>query len=164
MDAATTLNKLTDLLKFKSRRLRITVGLIAAIAFVIGLYLSYLQQPTVFNKLDWTYVALVYIAILPCVALINAVRFRVTAQALNINYSLSRSFAISVYSTVANMLPLPGGLLVRMANLKNEENTYKRTAAVSIYVSALSAIVSLVIASLANHLGNSLMHGLFGMP
>lgn len=149
MDITTTLNKLNDLLKFKSRRLRITVGLIAAIAFVIGLYLSYLQQPTVFNKLDWTYVALIYIAILPCVALINAVRFRVTARAMNVNYSLSQSFAIAVYSTVANMLPLPGGLFVRMANLKNEENTYKNTAVVSINVSALSAIVSLVIASLA---------------
>jgi hypothetical protein len=124
-----------------------TVGMMAAIPFFGGIYISYLQQPTVFNNLNWLYVAVIYVLILPVVTLINALRFRFTAEAFGIHYSLSRSLSISIFSTVANMLPLPGGLMVRMANLKNDSNTYQNTALVSLYVSIVSALVTILLAT-----------------
>ena len=149
MDVTDTLNKIAELLKFKSRRLRMTVGVMAAIPFFAGIYISYMQQPTVFNNLNWSYVAVIYVLILPVVTLINALRFRFTAEAFGIRYSLSRSLSISVFSTVANMLPLPGGLMVRMANLKNDSNSYQNTALVSLYVSIVSALMTILLASAA---------------
>lgn len=149
LDTTGTVNKFAELLKFRSRRLRISVGIIAAMTFFVGFYISYQQQPTVFINLNWPMVAFIYILVLPVVAIINTLRFKLTAKAFNLDYSFQRSFVITVYSTVANMLPLPGGLLVRMANLKHESNTYANTAAVSLYVSALSAFITLVIAATA---------------
>lgn len=113
------------------------VILLAAIGFVLGLYLSYRAQPDLLANPNWGSIALVAIIGVPVILILNALELQVSANLIGQQFSFSQAAEVTVIGSAANMLPLPGGTMVRVAALKIAGASLKRSSAVTLLVSGL---------------------------
>ncbi|WP_205599864.1 lysylphosphatidylglycerol synthase domain-containing protein [Arhodomonas sp. KWT] len=86
---------------------------------------------------------------MPLTVFTNAVQFWLTADLLRVHMPLARAVQITLLSTAANMLPLPGGSVVRIAALKSDDNTYRQGTAATVLVAGNWLGVTLVLAGCA---------------
>lgn len=136
MSAAARLLALTKLVARRSsiieRPLVRRVGvLLAAVVFFGGLSLALAARPTLFRDVDLSVWALV-LACVPLTVIINSCQFWLTASLLHVTMPPARAVLVTLLSTAANMLPLPGGSLIRIAALKSTDNTYGQGTAATI--------------------------------
>lgn len=136
-------------LTFKSSRVKSVAGVLAVTGLAAGIVVALRSQPMSFSDVNWNICIFIFFVVMPVVVLINAVRFQITSGLIQNKTKLGRALIIATYSTAANMLPLPGGFAVRVANLKNNENTYKKAVMATTYVSLLSAAVTVTMAAFA---------------
>ncbi len=113
------------------------VILLAAIGFVLGLYLSYRAHPELLANPNWGSIALVAIIGVPVILILNALELQVSANLIGQQFSFSQAAEVTVIGSAANMLPLPGGTMVRVAALKIAGASLKRSSAVTLLVSGL---------------------------
>lgn len=126
----------------RARRLGI---LLAFAAFCVGFVLAFRAHPGLLDDLDYGAWVLV-LCLVPVTFLGNALQFLCTAGLLGTRIGLSRAMFVTVLSAGANMLPLPGGSLVRIAALKTETNTYRQTTFTTLLVAGCWLAVVLVLA------------------
>ncbi|HZD51880.1 MAG TPA: hypothetical protein VE175_02430, partial [Woeseiaceae bacterium] len=118
------------------RRLRRAGVLLALAAFCGGMVAAWTIHPDLFDHLvlrPW----LLVLACVPLTILGNAAQFWMSSRLLgvvNIAF-VPGAILVAILSTAANMLPLPGGTLVRIAALKRTSNTYGQAT----YVTMLAA-------------------------
>ena len=91
---------------------------VAFLGFVLGIYLSYRVQPDVLSNLNWGPFALVALVGVPMIVVLNTLEFQLSARLLERRFSFSQAAEVTIIGSVANMLPLPGGTMVRVAALK----------------------------------------------
>ncbi len=85
---------------------------------VAGLVTSIQAQPDVLTGLDWRYLLLVMLLPVPLMVALNAWEYLLTGRLLGRSIALFDALEVTILGTAANMLPLPGGALVRVAGLK----------------------------------------------
>lgn len=96
---------------------RIALGC-AAVFLVAGLLYSYNLQPQVLHDLVvWPVVLLIFIGV-PLTLCLNAVEFGILARLGRVQVTLLKALEITLLGSAANLLPLPGSTLVRVAALK----------------------------------------------
>lgn len=130
-----------------TRARRIALFLAAAMLFG-GLALSIATRPLLLQDLA----PLPWLLLLACVPLTiggNAAQFRVTAHLIGVRMPWRRAAVVAVLGTAANMLPLPGGSIVRIAALKTASNSYLHTTRVTVLAAGNWLGVSLTIAAVA---------------
>lgn len=118
---------------FENPRVRGVGILLAVLAFAGGGALALGARPQLLHQVEvltW----LLVLACVPMTVLANSSQFWLTAHLLNVPMPLVRAFLITLLSTAANMLPLPGGSLVRIAALKSTSTTYGQGTAVTLLV------------------------------
>ncbi|RUW52578.1 hypothetical protein EOA32_12360 [Mesorhizobium sp. M1A.F.Ca.ET.072.01.1.1] len=95
------------------------LGLIVAISiFAGGLLLAIQSMPGLFERLNAIpFVFLVMVAV-PATAALNALELQIMAAMAKKNMAWANAFEIGVFSSAANMLFLPAGLLSRAAALR----------------------------------------------
>jgi hypothetical protein len=142
-------SSLLDVLALKSNRTKSLFGVLALTAFTAGFVWAYQEYPFALGEVKWTYVFLLWLALLPAVTLVNALRFYVTSRALGNRCTLRRAVTVTVFSTAANMLPIPGGMIVRAANLKGVNNNIKGAVSATLLTSAFSGLVTILLAAAA---------------
>lgn len=76
------------------------------------------------QRIEWVPLAVVSLVATPIGVLLNACEYRLSASAISIQQSWSRSARISVYGTAANLLPIPGASLVRIDALRQARASY----------------------------------------
>ncbi len=91
----------------------------AAIAFAAGLYASYSAMPEIVSKMRWKFFLLVVLVGVPITQMSSAVEMMLMSRLVGKKFSLSESFRIAIVGGAANMLPIPGGAIVRVAALKS---------------------------------------------
>ncbi|MDT8404341.1 lysylphosphatidylglycerol synthase domain-containing protein [Sulfuriflexus sp.] len=96
----------------------------AIILFFFGLFYSLYESQHSITSLDWLYILIILALCLPPTIIINGVRYKYTSSLAHNHISTQRALNISILSSAANILPLPGGVMVKLANLKKPENTY----------------------------------------
>jgi hypothetical protein len=89
--------------------------------FAAALYLSYRTLSGV--ALDWRWLALIA-ALVPVTLLLAGMEYQLCGRILGHRIQLSDALRISILSTSANLLPLPGALLVRTQALKLRGSQY----------------------------------------
>lgn len=92
--------------------------IIAATAFAVGLYLSYKAMPNVVLSLKWKPFLVVLLVGVPMTQMASAVEMILMGRLVNRNFTLPESLRIAIVGGAANMLPIPGGAIVRVAALK----------------------------------------------
>lgn len=138
-----------DLFAVRSDRARATFGVFALILFTSGLVWAYRQNPSVLHQLRWSYALLLVVVLLPMAAIANATRFHVTARTVGSPCTFGRALVIAAFSTAANLLPLPGGMIVRIANLRGTEDGLAGAVSVTVLSAVLAAVVTLMLSASA---------------
>lgn len=107
----------------KRRRSRWTY---AAAAVVFGLATWYAVAGIDVSPSDvrWEVVALLVGVAVPATTVLNGQEYRVTAQLLGQQHSFAVGFRISVLGSAANIMPVPGAVLVRGAAMRLGGATY----------------------------------------
>ncbi len=113
------------------------VLIVAAIGFVLGIYLSYRAQPDLLSNPNWGPLIAVAVIGVPVTVALNMLEFQASAKLVGLRFSLVQAAEITIIGSVANMLPIPGGTMVRVAALKAAGTTVKRGTAVTLLVSGL---------------------------
>jgi hypothetical protein len=108
------------------RRLERIALLVAVPALVAGLWYSVQRQPQVFDQLRWTWLLAVLLVGMPLITLSNALRFSLTLRLVGQRWPFPALLRASILSSAANMLPLPGGLMLRIAYLRNAQTSLAR--------------------------------------
>jgi hypothetical protein len=94
------------------RRGSFTVG---AALFVVVFAMGWRQLPT--EGITWVWLA-VSLAIVPIVMVLNGMEYQVAARLLAHRVPLGEAMRISVLGSIANLLPVPGAILVRAGALR----------------------------------------------
>lgn len=115
---------------------------LAALAFAAGIIVSAHAEPQLVTDIDWRVILLLLIPVLIAIAL-NCCEFILCGRMIGQRISWRIAVETTVVGGVANMLPLPGGMLVRIAALKSAGASVSRGGGVTL----LAAMTWLGIAS-----------------
>lgn len=105
------------LLKNKQLIRKAAMGL-ATVFLIVGLVYSYSLHPQVLQNLQWQPIALLAAIGVPLTLGLNTVEFRVLARLNLVQMPMLKALEVTVIGSAANMLPLPGSTIVRVAALK----------------------------------------------
>jgi hypothetical protein len=109
-----------------SARPRNRVLLLAA-SFAVFVILTVLSFAAIRGGVDfhlWAFLVLVFVAT-PAIALINAAEYRVIARIIGHDVPWAGAIHLTVVASAANLLPLPGGVMVRTQALRQRGSSYK---------------------------------------
>lgn len=141
--------KLVELNELGRSRYR-QIGLIVAVALLAGgVVAAVRQQPDVFIHLDWRPALLVMALCVPITVCCGAIVFMLTGRLVGQSVSFGKAMEVTIIGNAANMLPLPGSALVRVASLKLGGGGYKDATAAVLSVTAAWIGVSLAYAAIA---------------
>lgn len=118
---------------------------LALVVFVVGGFLAWRGLGVEISDLRWGYILGAALIGVPLTAIANALEFSLSVRMVGAEPSFLPSLRVSVLSTAANLLPLPGGPAVRIEALRRLGGGYR--AAISSTV--LLALFWLGLASLA---------------
>lgn len=147
-------------------RLQRWVLAFASIGFTAGVYLSIKTLPADLGLTTWTPLALSTFIGVPLAMLLTVVETWLTARVAGTQFGWKHSVRVSVLSSAANMLPLPGGALVRVAALRQSGAAVGHGAAATIVVAVLwlgIAFVTSGLGVLGAAPGLAVLFGLLGI-
>lgn len=124
------------------RLLLVVAALLFAVAFAFGL--RAVPEGTV-ELTAWPFAVLVLLVI-PLTNVANALEYAVAARIGGQRVPLEEALEVSVLSSAANLLPLPGAALVRVRALRRGGSSYRRALSVTALVGAAWLATSLVLA------------------
>ncbi|MGB5485719.1 hypothetical protein, partial [Parasphingorhabdus sp.] len=101
-------------------RFRQIILIVAVFALIAGIYFSFRSQPDLFQEARLGPIIILALFAVPLTIYFNALEFVLSARLIGHKIGLKSAAETSVIGGVANMLPLPGGALVRVAALKAE--------------------------------------------
>lgn len=135
-----------------------TFVLLAAVAFlVVGVGLSVSSQPQILADLDWRPLVLVVAIGIPVTTCLSTAEFMITGRLVAQKVSFFRAMEVMIIGAAANLLPLPGSTLVRLASLKAGGASFRNATAAVLVVAALWLGIALVYAGSSIWLATS--HG-----
>lgn len=118
---------------------------LAVTALVVGAVSAYRSLPDD-ASIDWRLLSLVGLLGTPLTVALSALGYRLAAAGAGVDERLVDSVRISVYGTAANLLPIPGGSLVRIEALRRAGVTIGTATGVTIAVGIVWLGVSLTMA------------------
>jgi len=118
--------------------------LIASLIFIGGLVFSFRSQPEIFSNLSWAPVIFLMVVLVPMTLFTNAVEVLYLGQLTKQGFRLPEAFSISILANAANLLPIPGGLLVKTGALKAKGNTLKTSFGATIAIALIWLAVSFI--------------------
>jgi hypothetical protein len=103
---------------------RVLLG-VAIVMFVVALVVGYLTLPAITGPIRWELLALVALAGTPGTVLFISLEYVLGARLLGLRVSVLEALRVSVLSSAANLLPLPGSVLVRTRELRRSGSSYR---------------------------------------
>jgi hypothetical protein len=97
----------------RSKRLDRVLLLVAILVFVGGSVLAYVNLPESTREPVWALLALVAIIGVPLTIATNAAEYVLSAHLLGYRVPLDSALRVSIVAAAANLLPIPGSVLVR---------------------------------------------------
>jgi len=107
--------------------LLVTAGLGVAIATIW----AWRSSDLVLDDIEWLPIAIAFVVAAPASLVLKALEFRVAAGVAGQSPSGRRSLDVAVISSAANLLPLPGSLLVTVRSLSEDGTTYGKAISAS---------------------------------
>ncbi len=93
---------------------------LAALVFAAGLIASFIATPDLFSNINWAPFFIVMFVAVPISIILSALEMMLTGKLLTQSFSFFQAIKISIIGGAANMLPLPGGTVVRVAALREK--------------------------------------------
>lgn len=101
----------------------------AVVLFVAASVYAIANLPPAPSERNWALLAFLVLVLVPVTISINAQEFRLTARSVGREVDLRSAFRVSVMSSAANLLPVPGAVVVRSKALFDDGTTLARSLA-----------------------------------
>jgi hypothetical protein len=126
---------------------RLAAALLAFALFVTGLTISILTNPNLLRDIRLAPALALLLGVFPLIVAGNVAQTLAIARIAGCRFSLSAAFRVTVFSSAANHLPLPGGILLRVGAMTAAGADAKRAAAATLasgflWISAAFAIAA----------------------
>lgn len=141
---ARRIEPLIDLMALRNPAIRRAVLIVAAAGFLVGIWLSFRAQPDILARVELTPLILLVAVAIPATLALNAIEFLLSARLIGQKLPFRKSMEITIIGSVANMLPLPGGTMMRIASLKAEGASFMKSTSATLYVALIWCGVGLV--------------------
>jgi uncharacterized membrane protein YbhN (UPF0104 family) len=109
-----------------SLRTRRIVLAISSVAFIASMIIAFLTLPDEGREVGWLPLVLVGVVGVPAMMALNAAEYAASGRVLGYHIRLLPALRVAVVASAANLLPLPGSVLVRSHALKQEGSSYGR--------------------------------------
>lgn len=103
-----------------SKPVRRAAFIVALAIFVLGLIACVLSVPDLLSRIRIGPFLVVILIGVPLTLVLNAIDIILTGRLIRQEFNFLGALKISIFGTAANMLPLPGGAVVRIAALKDK--------------------------------------------
>jgi hypothetical protein len=110
---------------------RNTILAVAAGAILLASAWAWRSSGLSGSDIEWLPVAVAFVVAAPASLALKAAEFRVAARVVGQRPGRRRSIDVAVMSSAANLLPLPGSLLVTVRSLSEDGSSYGRALAAS---------------------------------
>src|SRR3954471_24688818 len=120
----------------------------AVVFFVVG-FLGWRALPAEDRHLNLVAALVVMVVLAPLTTLLNGLEYAGVARLVGKHPPLPRALHIAVLGTAANLLPVPGAVLVRVDALRREGTSVRRSTAASACAAFLWGAAAAVLAGLA---------------
>jgi len=121
----------------RSAALRRWALVAAALIFAGGLYYSIDRIEFSIADIHWQPLLWLVIAGIPATVILNTMMTELAASVVGFRFGWRRALVITVFGSAANMLPLPGAAMVRIAGLKAVGASLRRSTAVTFAMAML---------------------------
>ncbi|SDX79324.1 hypothetical protein SAMN05444358_111111 [Ruegeria halocynthiae] len=111
--------------------------ILAAFGFAIGVYVSIRAKPELVSDLNYIPLLILVVFGIPITVALNTEEFRLSGQLIGREFSRISALEITIVASVANMLPIPGGTMVRIGALKAKGANLKEGTAATFLISFL---------------------------
>jgi len=145
-----------------SRRVQLTVTIAVLVLLVVATIWGWHKANLSFDELNWVAIAVSFCVAAPLTLILKAFEYDAAARLIGERAAPRRALDIAVISSAANLLPIPGSLLVTTRALSEQGATYAEAAVAStvpslswLTISVLIGGVSIAIAGNA-YLGASI--------
>lgn len=125
---------LSDLRGLNDPTVKRVILLSASVLLVAGLTLSLQRHPLDLASIDGAPLLAVFLLAIPLVVALNVAEYLLLGRLLGKKIRLVEGFEVTVIGAAANVLPLPGSTLVRMAGLKASGAPYRQGAVATVLV------------------------------
>jgi uncharacterized membrane protein YbhN (UPF0104 family) len=115
----------------------------AAIFFFVGFSISIYLKPELVSNPQITPIVVLLAFGIPFTIALNSAEIYLTGSLVGLRFGVAQSLRIAIISGAANMLPLPGGPLVRMAAMKSAGARYRDGGAATLAVAIIWVGVAL---------------------
>jgi uncharacterized membrane protein YbhN (UPF0104 family) len=120
--------------------------LVAAVVFAVATVLAWRALPNGDSPLAWPPLLVVALLGVPALLVLNSVEYLITVRAVGGRMSLPDSLRLNVVASAANLLPVPGSIMVRIQGLRNTGATYAASTASTAVVGVTWISLSLLAA------------------
>jgi hypothetical protein len=110
---------------------------VALLVFAGGLIWSLASLPDLDHRISWAPLLLLLVIGAPVGTLLNSVEMYAISRIAGGPMTWRTSFELTVYTSAANMLPLPGGAMAKLAAMKVHGVGYRRGTAMILLSSAI---------------------------
>lgn len=121
----------------RKQQLHKVVLVIASLAFVAGFFVALRYQPLTLSDLSLLPTLCLVFVTLPINFLLNGLEFQLSARLAEGKLSLRDAVETTVIGSAANLLPIPGGAIVKVARLKALGVSYKHGISTTLYPALL---------------------------
>ncbi len=135
-------DRLFQAIPLQNKGFRRAILFLAVIGLLVGIYLSISAQPAMFQNVSTGPLLLLAAVAVPLTILLNSIEFILSAKLLGRHVGLKSAAETVIIGGVANMLPLPGGVIVRVAALKAEGANAAQGGSILLFVALIWAVVS----------------------
>lgn len=120
-----TLRRLLDQrAKPLNKRLHAVVVATSALGVVAATLWAWQSSELAFAELTWWPIVIAFVATAPASLALKSAEYQVSARLASQKPSQSRSLKVAVVSSAANLLPLPGSMIVTVRSLSEDGSTY----------------------------------------
>ena len=116
--------------------------IVAVIVFSVGLYYSITNFQISIKSINILPLILLVFVLIPLTQLFNAYEILLTGKLVGKTFKIKEAFKVSVFATAANLLPLPGSVIVKSGVLKLKGTTTKESLKAPFVVGLIWLFVS----------------------
>jgi hypothetical protein len=112
-------------------RLRNGILIAATVGIVLASFWAWSSSGLSASSMEWLPILIAFAVAAPLSLLLKAAEFHVAARIVGQSPGRGRSLEVAVVSSAANLLPLPGSLLVTVHSLSEDGSNYRQALAAS---------------------------------
>jgi hypothetical protein len=115
-----------------ARRTQLTVTLVVSIGLVVASVWAWRRANLSLSAIDWVALAINFFVAAPATLVLKMFEYDAAARLIGTRARPRRALEVSIVSSAANLLPIPGSLLVTARSLSEQGATYGEAAFASV--------------------------------